>query len=647
MAAVRYSPIADYALLGDCHTAALVSRGGSLDWYCPHRFDAPAVFCRLLDADQGGYWALIPTGPYRARRRYLGPTPVLETTFTTAAGTARVIECMPVYDRKPNWGGHDVGSRRRVLRLVEGLAGETTFATVFKPTFDYARVPATLSPAAGGAIASGAGTYLVLACAPVALAPDGQGGLHATFSVRAGERRALALTVADSLDSARAALAPPDPYTELAATLDYWQRWAARCTYHGPYRDLVLRSALTLKLLTYEPTGAIVAAPTTSLPEEIGGTRNWDYRYTWLRDSSLMLYALLSVGYEHEAVDFFLWLRSVCLPSRNDTLQIMYTIDGGRELPEYTLDHLEGYRGSRPVRVGNAAATQQQQDIYGEVLTTAYLYYRPESGAHTTHGQPAQHRPGAESWQLLSYLVEQAASRWSEPGAGIWEMRGPPQHFLYSKLLCWAALDRGIRLATEFGLPAPLARWHATREAIRAAILEQGWNPRRGAFTQAFGSDALDASALALPRVGFLPASDPRVRATVAAIQRELAADGLVRRYRAPDGLPGSEGAFLLCSFWLVDALAYEGRVDEARALFERLTRYGNDLGLFSEEVDARDGSLLGNFPQGFTHLALIGSAVNLAAATQGQPETAARTEGDRVGPARQAAATAAPPTEQ
>lgn len=637
----RYPPIADYALIGDCHTAALISRDGSLDWYCPRRFDAPAVFCRLLDADKGGYWMLAPTTPYGVRRRYHGPTSVLETTFSTSGGTARVLEFMPIYDRKPGWGGHDVGSWRRVIRIVEGLAGTVEFQTRFKPTFDYARARGELTRIAGaGVIAAGPSLYLTLACQSADFVPDQGDDLRASFTVREGERLSLSLTAADDLTAAHAALRPPDAYAELAATLDYWERWAARCTYRGPYRELVLRSALTLKLLTYEPTGAIVAAPTTSLPEEIGGVRNWDYRYTWLRDSSLMLYALLSVGYEHEAVDFFLWLRSACMPPRDGDPQIMYTIDGGRELPEYTLDHLEGYRGSRPVRVGNAAATQKQHDIYGEVLTTAYLYYRPESGAHSTNSRLAgQHRPGAETWQLLTTLVEQAARHWSEPGAGIWEMRATPQHFLYSKLLCWAALDRGIRLATEFGLPAPLDRWRATREAIRNAILEQGWNRQRGAFTQAFGSDALDASALVIPRIGFLPASDPRVRATVAAIQRELTEDGLVRRYRTPDGLPGSEGTFLLCSFWLVDALAFEGRVDEARALFERLTRYGNDLGLFSEEVDARDGTLLGNFPQGFTHLALIDSAVNLAAAVQGRPETKTHTEGERVGPARQAAA--------
>ena len=630
-----YLPLADYGVIGDGRSIALVANTGAIDWWCLPRFDGDPIFARLLDTRLGGSCVIQPCGPFQGRQAYLGETNVLVTTFATDAGEARVVDFMPALTEEQK-RRYPIPFRA-IVRRVEGISGHVPMQMVVRPRPDYGRLtPRVRQTRADRYVIEWRDQALhVTSSVPLRIDP---GTLAATFDLMPGQRVDLVLSYSSESPAELPTLGSLDLMQRL--TVGFWEAWIQQCSYPGPYQEAVRRSALVLKLLTYAPSGAIIAAPTTSLPEQIGGVRNWDYRYTWLRDSSLMLYALLSVGYEHEAVDFFLWLRSACMPPRDGDPQIMYTIDGGRELPEYTLDHLEGYRGSRPVRVGNAAATQKQHDIYGEVLTTAYLYYRPESGAHSTNSRLAgQHRPGAETWQLLTTLVEQAARHWSEPGAGIWEMRATPQHFLYSKLLCWAALDRGIRLATEFGLPAPLDRWRATREAIRNAILEQGWNRQRGAFTQAFGSDALDASALVIPRIGFLPASDPRVRATVAAIQRELTEDGLVRRYRTPDGLPGSEGTFLLCSFWLVDALAFEGRVDEARALFERLTRYGNDLGLFSEEVDARDGTLLGNFPQGFTHLALIDSAVNLAAAVQGRPETKTHTEGERVGPARQAAA--------
>jgi GH15 family glucan-1,4-alpha-glucosidase len=378
----------------------------------------------------------------------------------------------------------------------------------------------------------------------------------------------------------------------------------------------------------------VVAAPTTSLPEEIGGVRNWDYRFAWLRDSALILYAMLTLGYEEEADDFFQWLGSVCGSDPSVSPQIMYRIDGGRDLPEVELTHLAGYRGSRPVRVGNAAATQRQLDIYGEVLSAAYLHLR--------HGRH-QHEVAAASWPLLSSLVEQAAEHWREPDNGIWEIRGGPRDFLYSKLMCWVALDRGIRIAREDGLDAPLDRWRDARREIREAILSRGYNERVGAFTQAFDSDDLDATALVIPRIGFLPATDPRFLSTLDRIQQGLVGkDGFVHRYCTADGLPGGEGSFTLCSLWLVDALALAGRVDQARALFERILGRANDLGLFSEEFASSTGELLGNYPQGFTHLGLIGAAVNLAKAGQHGAEHEAHTEGERAGTARRAAASPA-----
>ncbi|MFN8556432.1 MAG: glycoside hydrolase family 15 protein [Dehalococcoidia bacterium] len=637
----RYPPIGSYALIGDCQTAALVSNEGSVDWYCPARFDGEAVFCRLLDAAKGGYFRLAPTGRFSARRRYLGSTVVLETTFEAPGGRARLTDLMPVHRRAPTRSGHDVGASFRLMRLVEGLDGEPELELLFKPTFDYARRQAEISIVAGqGVVARSGGEFLALACEGIDLAPVEDGLLRGTMKLGRGERRWVVLTYAHDPDHAYEALAPVRPDDQLRRTLDYWQAWAGACTYRGPYRDAVLRGALTLKALIYEPTGAVVAAPTSSLPEEVGGVRNWDYRYTWLRDSALSLYALMTIGYYEEAEDFFVWLDRACGDDPTRAPQVIYTIDGGRTLPEVELHHLEGYRGSRPVRLGNAAAGQQQLDVFGEILSSAYLYYRQSGrgrGRETeAHGRGGR-RPTAQTWALLRRLVDEAAVRWDQPGHGIWEVRGDRQHYLYGKLMAWAALDRGVRLAREHGLEAPTEQWTRTRDAIREAILNRGYSQRLGAFTQAFGVEALDASALAIPRIGFLPATDPRVQSTIDRIRQDLTHDGLVYRYRNPDGLPGSEAAFAMCSFWLVDALALAGRLDEARELFDRLLLYANDVGLLSEEIDAERHELLGNFPQGFTHLALIGAAVNLAKAMKHGAEDRSENEAeraDRAGPA-------------
>jgi alpha,alpha-trehalase len=431
----------------------------------------------------------------------------------------------------------------------------------------------------------------------------------------------LVLTASESPQVDEAATSPRALAERLQATEQYWLRWSDRCTYHGPYRDAVLRSALVLKLLTYEPTGAVVAAPTTSLPEEIGGVRNWDYRFTWMRDSALILYALLTIGYHEEAADFFEFLAATHKSHADQPPQIMYTIDGTKHLPERELTHLAGYRGSRPVRIGNGAAQQHQLDIFGEVLAAASLYYR---GAR-------QERPvTAGTWQLLCNFVNQAAGRWQEPGHGIWEVRGETALFLYSRLMYWVAVDRGLKLAETYHLDAPLDKWRSVRTQIRDAILAKGIDPDRQVFTQAFGSQALDAAALMIPQTGFLPATDPRLERTVAAVKSDLTKNGLVYRYRNADSLPGGEGTFTLCTFWLVSALALDGKLDEAQDLFERTVAYANDLGLMSEEINPETGEMLGNFPQGFTHLALIQAAVNVAKAEQHGAESQAETEEER-----------------
>jgi len=637
-----YCPIADYAIIGDCHTAALVSKRGSIDWYCPGRFDAPAVFCRLLDAEKGGFLSVAPEGGHEVSRRYREHTNVLETTFTCEGGAVvRLTDFMAIHRRASSRIGHDVGTTREILRVVKGTEAACSVRVRFKPTFNFARGHTELRVASDkGAVARQGEHYLALYCPKLAEISLEGGVFSGRLELRPGERSWIVLSLAGSEQGVHEALNPDVSIRDLERTVEYWKTWCGFCGYSGHYRDAVERSALTLKLLTYEPTGAVVAAPTTSVPEDIGGIRNWDYRFTWLRDASLMLYALSTLDYHEEATDFIGWLAQTIGSEPGLTPQIMYTLDGQRELPEHSLAHLSGYRGSRPVRTGNAASDQHQLDIFGDVLSAAYHF------RHTVEDEPItpiplpHERMSRRNWRLLSGLVEEAAASWQQPDSGIWEVRGGARHYVYSKLMCWTALDRGIRLAEEQRMPAPLARWRQTCQDIRTAILERGYNQQIGAFTQALDGHELDASVLAIPRFGFLPATDVRVQSTVNRILEHLTVNGLVERYHADDGLPGSEGTFALCSFWMVDALATGGRLDEARELFERLLSYTNDVGLLSEEIDpvSPTDRLLGNFPQGFSHMALIGSAVNLAQAAEYGAERHAKTEPERALQGRQAA---------
>jgi GH15 family glucan-1,4-alpha-glucosidase len=621
-----YLPISSYGLIGNCHTAALVGADGSVDFVCPERFDAPAVFCRLLDAEKGGFTSIAPTGEYSVERRYLEGTAVLETTFHRGDFTARLTDLLPIDKQEANEHGQDVQTSHELLRMVEGIEGEGELALRFKPTFDFASRDVRCTVNGGTATAGRGRSRVRLDCGDIGLHIGDDGVVEGTIQVQPGKKHWIVVSNGSRDDPLREETCSD----LLRQTCDYWKQWSSSWSYDGPYKEHVLRSVITLKLLTYEPSGAVVAAPTTSLPEEIGGQRNWDYRFTWLRDSALILYALMSVGHEGEASDFMHWLHRTISADESSLPQIMYTIDGGTKLEEHLLDNLSGYCNSKPVRVGNGAATQTQLDIYGEVLLAADIHFcAGNSDEKMLH----------EMWPTLRHMANLAAERWRDHGAGIWEVRGGPRDFLYGKLFCWAALDRALHMADRFHLDAPIEEWKKEREAIRQAIHDRAYSDKLQAFTQSFDSDVLDSAALIIPRIGFLPATDPRVKSTVRAIRDHLTDNGLVYRYRSNDGLAGTEGTFTLCTYWLVDALALEGQLDEAHALFRKMLGYCNDLGLLSEEIDPRSGDLLGNFPQGFSHLALVQSAVNLSAAQKHGPEEESKSMGERARHGKQAAA--------
>jgi len=598
-------PIADYALLSDCRSAALVSRMGSVDWLCFPRFDGRSVFARLLD-DQAGHWSVGPVGEAQVSRRYLEGSLVLETTFRTPSGTAVLLDVMAV---GRNERGHELGvdSPGVLLRQASCTDGSVDLEMEYAPRPEYGLIYPLLNPIDGGVTAHGGADVLTLS-APVPLGIEAFAA-RARFTLRSGEHAEFALQHTASWEKVPDIWAPSAIAERLRDTLAGWRTWSAHHQrYDGPWRELVHHSGRVLQALTFRPTGAIVAAPTTSLPETVGGGRNWDYRYTWVRDASLTLDALWVAACPDEAHWFFDWMAGAVAAHvrRDGRLQIMFGVGGEHDLTERTLDHLAGWRGSQPVRIGNAAWTQRQLDVYGELLGAARRL-RGELGdldAVTRH--------------FLIAASDAAAARWQESDQGIWEVRGAPRQFLYSKLMCWVALDAAIDLVDQLEARDHVAHWTATREQIRQAILEHGWSAKAHAYAQAFDSDDLDASALMVPIVGFLPASDPRMRMTIDAIAERLTdARGLVYRYRALDGLAGDEGTFLLCTFWLAHALALAGEVERAHATFERAIVYVNDIGLLSEEVDPTTGELLGNFPQAFSHIGLVNAAWAISQAEQ------------------------------
>ena len=590
MAAVA-SRIEDYGLIGDLQTAALVSRDGSIDWLCFPRFDSGACFAALLGDEENGRWSLAPTAPVRrTSRRYRGDTLVLETDLETEDGAVRLIDFMPPRGEAPD-----------VVRIVEGLSGSVRMEMDLTIRFDYGSIVPWVRRVDGGIVAVAGPDALMLAT-PVELV--GQ-NLHtvAAFDVGAGDRVPFVLTWYPSHEDQPERV---DADKSLADTESFWNDWAALCRSRGRWEAPLRRSLATLKALTYAPTGGIVAAPTTSLPEALGGVRNWDYRFCWLRDATLTLLALVRAGYDDEARAWRDWLLRAIAGSLPEGLQIMYGVAGERRLPELEIPWLGGYERSRPVRVGNAAAGQLQLDVYGEVSDALY------------HARAAGLEPSPDAWALNVKLLDWLESGWREPDEGIWEVRGPRRHFTHSKVMAWVAFDRAIRSVEEYGRVGPVDRWRRLRDEIHAEVCRDGFDVELGSFTQSYGSKRLDASCLMIPLVGFLPPNDARVLGTVAAIERGLVRDGFVERYRADvenvdvDGLPPGEGVFLPCSFWLVEVLALQGRLEEATALFERLLALRNDLGLLSEEYDPHMGRLVGNVPQAFTHLALVDAALTL-----------------------------------
>ncbi|MET8397719.1 glycoside hydrolase family 15 protein [Streptomyces sp900116325] len=590
--------IEDYALIGDMQTAALVCRDGTADWLCLPRFDSHAIFAGLLGAEEHGFWRLGPAHaegsepPAADRRRYRGDSLILESEWDTPRGTVRVTDFMPPRDSAP-----------QLIRIVEGISGRVSMRSELRMRFSYGRVIPWVHRVDGRTVAV-AGPDSVWLDTPADTFGENL-TTYSDFTVAPGDR--IEFTISWQ-PSHREPPALPDPEGALEATEDFWREWVEQCTYHGPYREAVVRSLITLKALTYAPTGGIVAAPTTSLPEDIGGSRNWDYRYTWLRDAAITLSSLLRTGYREEARAWREWLlRAVAGDPEN--LQIMYGIAGERELGEAELDWLPGYENSGPVRVGNGAANQLQLDVYGEITEALHL-------AHMTGLARNDYATG-----LQLKLIEYLENHWDEPDEGIWEVRGPRRHFVHSKVMAWVAVDRTIKLIESGDTEGPLERWRELRDDIHRDVCENGYDKERNTFTQSYGSKELDASLLLIPQMGFLPPDDKRVIGTIEAIQRELSTeDGFVLRYPTTgetagvDGLEGDEGAFLACSFWLADDLAMIGRVDEARQLFERLLSLRNDLGLLAEEWDSRLQRQVGNFPQAFSHVPLIDTALRLTA---------------------------------
>jgi alpha,alpha-trehalase len=595
-----FRPIADYGLLADCNAAALVDRDGSIGWLCLPRYDSPAVFTQILDPE-GGHWQIKPTGAYRSERCYLPGTLVIETTFATESGTVKLTDAMAFAEGQRH---HELGlgAPHLILRLVEGILGDVELSFELAPRPEYGLVKPLFRASESGGRTFGGPNQVVVSSGVLTAIEDST--MVATFKVSAGERVGFALQWSPPEGPAPEPFSPDGVPTRIADTVEAWRSWEAEHDiYEGSRRELVRVSSRVLKGLTYRPTGAIVAAPTTSLPETVGGERNWDYRYAWIRDASLTLEALYIGACSDEAEDFVSFMTSSAGGRASErSLQIMYGIAGEHDLTERELSHLRGWRDSAPVRVGNGAWCQTQLDVYGELLNLLHRYREQLGDLHT------------EIRRFVADLANTAARRWRETDAGMWEMRGEPRHHLSSKVLCWVALDRAIELAPQLGMHAEVDRWTAERDEIREAVLTRGWSEARQAYAQSFDSDDLDAAQLLMPIFGFLPATDERMRSTIDAIADGLTDDGLVLRYRNeeglnPDGLTGEEGTFVICSFWLVSALAKAGEIDRAERLFDKLVACANDLGLLAEEIDTANGELLGNFPQAFSHVGLITAA--------------------------------------
>ncbi len=595
---MAYKSIGDYGIIGDLHTVALVGVDGSIDWCCLPHFDSPSLFGSILDHKAGGHFKIAPVTDGNTRQMYLPETNILLTRFLQEDGVGELTDFMPVESDEPGYRPR----RHQIIRMVSVVRGQVKFRLECAPSFNYGRDSHTAELRSRGVVfRTKTSTAGLVSPIPVTIRDN---IAFQEFMVNEGESLTFFLEFLESKSDTDLLATPESGKEAFQNTSAFWQRWLGQCQYDGRWREMVHRSALTLKLLTYAPTGAIVAAPTTSLPEHIGGPRNWDYRYTWIRDAGFSLYGLLRLGFTVEAARFMDWLNARCHDLNPDgSLQLVYGIDGRRNLAEQELTHLDGHRGSRPVRIGNAAAEQLQLDIYGTIMDAVYVY--------NEHGSPISY----DLWVNLCRLLDYVCANWEQPDEGIWEVRGGRQHFVYSKVMCWVALDRGIRLADSRGYPGNRGRWMAERDRIYTDVMQKGWNPKVGAFVQSYGSEALDASNLIMPLVSFVSPTDPRMLSTIDKTIDQLALGSLVYRYEvgkaASDGLEGEEGTFSLCTFWLVEALTRAGRLTEARLIFEKMLSYTNHLRLYAEEV-SHTGEQLGNFPQAFTHFGLITAASNL-----------------------------------
>ncbi len=596
-----YHRLGYYGIIGNLETVALIGANGSIDWCCLPHLESPSVFAKLLDRDRGGFFSIHPNSKFEEKQNYLENTNILQTKFSTKTGTVLLTDFMPPFKKRSKWHKHQM-----LIRKIQGIKGLVPMKLEFRPRFDYARKIPKIRLADSGIVAS-AGEEKIFLDAPVSFAIN-SGEAESFFTIQAKEEMWVVMQY-----NAHVPATIRLCVSEYKDTLHFWQKWAhscqrSQCVFNGPWHDLVVRSGLTLKLLTHGETGAIAAAATTSIPEIIGGTRNWDYRYNWIRDSVFTAQALYNLGHIKDAKNLLNWYKKIYKGVRVADIQIMHGLHGENELPEKKLNHLAGYKNSRPVRIGNAAVKQKQLDIYGELLNMAYETSR--------YGESLS----KNDWRLLRKTVNHVCKVWNTKDAGIWEMRASYKHFVFSKIMCWVAVDLGLKIAQNRGMDAPLSKWIKARDEIKSAVLKKGFNPKLNSFVQSFGSKNLDATNLLLPLLGFLPFDDPRIEGTIQATKKHLMKNGLVYRYTDSDGLPGQEGAFVLCTFWLVDALALSGKVNEAEKTFLNLIRYASPLGLLAEEIDPDTKMQLGNYPQAFSHTGLINSALYIGLAKGKQP---------------------------